>query len=103
MKTYCVYIMASKLRVLYVGVTSRLVARVWDHKQKKVLGFTQKYNCGSLVYYETFGEVRTAIAREKQIKSWRREKKLNLIERTNPEWKDLSEGWYPAIPALQKA
>jgi putative endonuclease len=94
--------MASRLRVLYVGVTSKLVARVWDHKQKKVAGFTQKYHCDSLVYYETFGEVRAAIAREKQIKSWRREKKLNLIERMNPDWKDMSEGWFPVIPALQK-
>jgi putative endonuclease len=100
MKTYCVYIMASSLRVLYVGVTSKLEARVWDHKQKKISGFTQKYNCSSLVYYESFGQIRAAIAREKQIKSWRREKKLNLVERINPQWKDLSEGWYPVIPTL---
>lgn len=102
MKTYCVYIMASKLRVLYVGVTSKLEARVWEHKSKRVAGFTRKYNCTRLVYYETFPDVRVAIAREKQVKAWRREKKLNLVESTNPQWKDLSETWYPAIPTLQK-
>ncbi len=95
MKTYYVYIMASKLRVLYVGITSKIVARVWQHKQKEVKGFTERYNCNQLVYFDAFSDVRAAIAREKEIKGWRRSKKLNLIESMNPKWKDLSEDWYP--------
>ena len=94
MKTYYVYIISSKLRVLYTGVTSNLEERVRLHKEKKVRGFTQKYQCDRLVYFEAFTDVRAAIAREKQIKGWRREKKLNLIESTNPRWKDLSEQWF---------
>lgn len=92
-KTYSVYIMASKLRVLYIGITSNLVARVWQHKTKQVRGFTQRYNCDRLVYFEIFADVRAAIAREKHIKGWLRTKKLNLIESINPKWKDLSADW----------
>jgi len=94
-KRYSVYILASKLRVLYTGITSNLVSRVWQHKTKRIPGFTQKYNCNQLVYYESFRDVGAAIAREKQIKGWRRSKKLNLVESTNPKWKDLSADWYP--------
>jgi len=96
-KGYSVYILASKMRVLYTGITSNLVSRVWQHKTKQIPGFTQQYNCDQLVYFETFGDVRGAIAREKQIKGWRRSKKLNLIESMNPRWKDLSANWYPSL------
>jgi putative endonuclease len=88
--TYYVYILASKLRVLYVGVTRDLERRVLQHQQELIPGFTSKYKVHQLVYYEAFGDIRAAIAREKQIKAWRREKKLNLIESANPKWKDLS-------------
>lgn len=101
-KTYCVYILASKLRVLYTGVTSNLVSRVWQHKTKQVPGFTQNYNCDQLVFFEAFRDVRAAIAREKQIKGWRRSKKLNLIESMNPKWKDLSADWYPTAKKNNK-
>lgn len=94
MKTYYVYILASKLRVLYVGVTSDLQRRVAEHKMKQVPGFTARYNVTQLVYYKEYGDVYAAIAREKEIKSWRRSKKLNLIESTNPRWKDLSADWF---------
>ena len=86
---YFVYVMASISRVLYVGVTNDLVRRVWEHKEKPVSGFTEKYNVDRLVYYEVADAVLTAIAREKQIKGYRREKKLALIDAMNPEWKDL--------------
>ena len=89
MKHYYVYIMASKMRVLYAGVTGKLAYRVWQHKQGQVPGFTTKYKVNQLVYYESFHNVKAAIAREKQIKGWKREKKLNLIESMNPLWRDL--------------
>ena len=85
------YIMASKSRVLYVGVTNNLQRRVEQHKQKVVEGFTRKYNATRLVYHEMTTDVRAALAREKQIKSWRRSKKIELIESVNPTWQDLSE------------
>lgn len=75
--------------VLYVGVTDNLVKRVYQHKNKLVLGFTSKYNINKLVYYEVFEDLNEAIAREKQIKGGSREKKLNLIQSMNPEFKDL--------------
>ncbi len=92
-KQYYVYIMASKSRVLYVGVTNNLLRRVEQHKQQVVEGFTQKYNVTRLVYQEMTNDVRAALAREKQVKSWRRSKKIELIESVNPGWKDLSEEW----------
>jgi len=92
-KQYYVYIMASKSRVLYVGVTNNLQRRVEQHKQKLVEGFTRKYNVTRLVYYEMTNDVHAALAREKQIKSWRRSKKIELIESVNPTWQDLSEEW----------
>jgi putative endonuclease len=91
---YHVYMMASASGVLYTGVTSQLERRVFQHKQKVHVGFSSQYNTVKLVYFEAFGDVRDAIAREKQIKRWRREKKVRLIEAMNPEWKDLSEGFY---------
>jgi len=94
MKRYYVYILASKSRVLYTGVTSDLYRRVAEHKHKQVPGFTARYNVHRLVYYEEYSRVSDAIAREKQIKGWLRQKKVALIEAHNPRWNDLSEGWY---------
>ncbi len=94
MKTYYVYILASKAGVLYTGVTNNIKTRIFQHKSKLNKGFTKKYEVNSLMYYETFLKPDAAIAREKQIKSFRREKKVALIDSTNPQWADLSEGWY---------
>lgn len=94
LKQYYVYIMANVARTLYVGVTNDLSRRVYEHKQKLVPGFTSKYNLARLVYFETSGDARAAIAREKQIKGWLRAKKIALIEASNPEWEDLSARWY---------
>lgn len=78
-------------KVLYTGVTSDLVKRVYEHKNKLVDGFTKKYNLHKLVYFEIFDDMMSAITREKQIKGWLRSKKIALIESKNPEWKDLYE------------
>ncbi|MBL8063525.1 MAG: GIY-YIG nuclease family protein [Anaerolineales bacterium] len=94
MKKYYVYIMASKSRVLYTGVTNNLERRVYEHKNKLVEGFTSKYNINQLVHYEETNDVQVALAREKQIKGWLRAKKIALIESVNPQWKDLSLEWY---------
>ncbi|MGB7172537.1 MAG: GIY-YIG nuclease family protein [Candidatus Acidiferrales bacterium] len=93
MKTYCVYILASKSLNLYTGVTSNLQRRVIQHREKLLKGFSAKYNINRLVYYESFGDVFAAIRREKQIKGWLRSKKIALIESANRDWKDLSDGW----------
>jgi putative endonuclease len=89
-KHYYVYIMASHSRVIYIGMTNDLRRRVAQHQQKLVEGFTQKYNCTMLVYYESTEDVHSALAREKELKGWRREKKIALIESRNPTWQDLS-------------
>jgi putative endonuclease len=94
MKTYYVYIMANSTRALYTGVTNNLEKRVLQHKRKLLPGFTRQYNINRLVYYETFGDIRAAIRREKQIKGWLRARKVALILAANPHWKDLSEDWY---------
>jgi putative endonuclease len=87
-----VYILASRRNgTLYVGVTSDLLKRVWEHKNKLVKGFTQEYGVDKLVYYEVHSDVENAITREKQMKKWNRAWKLRLIEEKNPEWKDLFE------------
>ena len=86
--------MTNKSGTLYTGVTNELVRRVYEHKNHLVKGFTDKYNITKLVYYETTNDVRSAIEREKQIKGWLRKKKIDLIESTNPEWRDLSEDWF---------
>jgi len=93
MPVYHVYILASATGVLYTGVTNFLERRVWEHKQKLIDGFTKKYDVTRLVYYEPHGQPKSAISREKQIKSWRREKKLALIRSMNPKCRDLSEGF----------
>ena len=89
MRTYCVYIMASESGVLYAGVSNNLERRAVQHRQKLVPGFTARYNVHKLVYYELYGDIREAIAREKQIKGWLRKRKIALIESVNPAWKDL--------------
>ena len=76
-------------KVLYTGVTSNLIKRVYEHKHKLIDGFTKKYNVGKLVYYEAFDDILNAIVREKQIKGWLRSKKISLIEKFNLEWRDL--------------
>jgi putative endonuclease len=89
-KQFCVYILASKRNgTLYIGVTSQLAARVWQHKSKTADGFTAKYGVDQLVYYEAHGCAETAIVREKQLKKWRRAWKIELIETVNPQWQDL--------------
>ena len=93
-RRYYVYIIANATRILYTGITNNLVRRVWEHKAKQTDGFTSHFQVYRLVYYESFDDVRNAINREKQIKRWRREKKIWLIERVNRNWKDLSDGWY---------
>ena len=94
---YYVYMMQSVSRhTLYIGMTSNLRRRVWQHKNHRLEGFTDDYNCTRLVYWESFDDVVNAINREKQLKRWRREKKEWLIERKNPHWNDLAVDWYEA-------
>ncbi|MBW8012593.1 MAG: GIY-YIG nuclease family protein [Chloroflexi bacterium] len=94
MKTFYVYIMASKTGTLYTGMTNNLQKRIFQHKNKTIEGFTQKYSVTRLVYFEETNDVKTAITREKQIKSWRRSKKLDLIKSSNSTWEDLSDDWF---------
>ena len=95
MRTYYVYIMSNKKKgTLYIGVTNNLERRVYEHKHKILPGFTSRYNLTRLVYYEDTNDVNIAIVREKQIKGWLRRKKIALVESINPQWQDLSEGWY---------
>jgi putative endonuclease len=90
MKQYYVYILASqKNGTLYVGMTSDLIKRVYEHKQNLIYGFSKKYSVHNLVYYEYYSEAQEAIMREKQIKKWNRKWKLRLIEEKNPKWSDL--------------
>ena len=90
---FWVYIIASKTGTLYSGMTNNLDRRVAEHKQHLVPGFTAKYHCTRLVWFEEHSDVRAAIAREKQIKGWLRAKKIALIESHNPRWADLAEHW----------
>ena len=92
MKTYFVYILTNwNNKVMYVGVTNDLVRRMYEHRRGVVDGFTKKYNVHKLVYYEVYGDIRMAIEREKEIKGWRREKKNFLVNKSNPDWRDLYE------------
>ena len=91
MKAFYVYMMTNRSRVvLYTGITNSLMRRVWQHQNREVEGFTKAYRVNRLVYYERFNDPRDAIAREKEIKGWRREKKNALVETMNPNWADLS-------------
>jgi putative endonuclease len=91
--TFWVYILTSRTGTLYIGITGYIDRRISQHKMDSIEGFTKKYKVHRLVYYETFDYVLNAIRREKQLKGWRREKKIALIEKTNPRWQDLSEHW----------
>ncbi len=94
MRRYYVYIMASKSRVLYIGVTNDIWRRVWEHKNDATPGFTSKYRVHRLVYFEEFKYIGNAIAREKYRKSWLRERKVALVRSANPTWEDQSEKWF---------
>ena len=92
---FYIYIMQSISRhVLYIAMTNNLHKRVWQHKTHSIEGFSDTYNAIRLVYWESFDDVHNAIGREKQLKRWRRAKKIWLIEQLNPGWKDLAAGWY---------
>ena len=92
--TYYIYMMTNITnKVLYTGVTNDLERRVREHKSGLIPGFTQKYRCKKLVYFESFSDIEQAIRREKLIKEYSRDKKNQLVNNVNPEWKDLSEGW----------
>jgi putative endonuclease len=107
-KQFFVYIMTNcpKSAVLYTGITGNLPRRVWQHKHKFTPGFTSRYNLTCLVYYERFFYPDAAIDREKEIKGWRRSKKIKLIESMNPRWEDLAKDWQnvykPGLAADQK-
>ena len=93
-KNYAVYILTNyNQTTFYIGITGNLQKRIWEHKNKVVEGFTKKYNLNKLVYYEITDNVETAINREKQLKRWHRQWKINLIKETNPDFNDLSESW----------
>ena len=85
--------MTNRSDALYIGMTNNLARRVWQHRTGRMEGFAATYRIDRLIYAEPFAEVRDAIAREKQLKGWRREKNIALIEATNPEWNDLGESW----------
>ena len=93
--SYYVYILASKSGVLYVGSTSDLARRMYQHIHYLIPGFTKSYRVNRLVWWDATPNARAAVAREREIKSWRREKKVRLIESTNPGWLDLVSGWFP--------
>ncbi|MFZ3342964.1 MAG: GIY-YIG nuclease family protein [Terriglobales bacterium] len=90
---YSTYIVCSRSGTLYIGMTNNLYRRILEHKSGEIEGFAGKYHCDRLLYYEGFDDVLKAIAREKQLKGWRRSKKIALIESTNPRWEDLAEKW----------
>jgi putative endonuclease len=92
-----VYILASRTRRLYVGVTNNLIRRVWEHREGIVPGFTRRYGIKRLVYFEAFDQPQTAIQREKQIKGYARVKKLALVSSLNLEWNDLAEHWFADV------
>ena len=94
MCTYYVYIMASCSRVLYTGVTNDLTRRVNEHKRGLNAGFTRRYRVTRLVYFEEFADIRDAIAREKELKRWKRSGKTRLVEACNPTWEDLARDWF---------
>ena len=95
---YYVYIMASRGKTLYVGVTTNLERRVYEHRSGLIAGFTKKYKVTKLVYHEEISDVGVAISREKQLKAWRRSKKVALIEAVSPLWDDMALRWYARLP-----
>ena len=100
---YFTYIVASKSRTLYIGMTGDLLKRIFQHKQKTYEGFSATYNCNRLVWFEQFADVSDAIQREKQLKGWTRAKKIALIQTNNPTWEDLSKDWYPHQDSSSRA
>ena len=94
-RTYCVYIVGSLSGTLYIGMTGNLHKRAFEHKCHRIEGFTDKYDVERLLYWESYDDVHNAIGREKQLKGWRREKKVVLVESMNPQCLDLSKEWYP--------
>jgi putative endonuclease len=94
---YVYMLQSASRRAIYIGVTNNLRHRVFQHKTHQFEGFTNDYNAIRLVYFEKFGSVGKAIAREKQLKRWRREKKMWLIEKMNPQWRDLAADWFPHL------
>lgn len=95
MKRYCVYIMGSRNgRVIYTGVTNDLMRRVAEHRNGESIGFTKRYKCCKLLYYEEYNDIKQTIGREKEIKGWTRVRKDALIESMNPERSDLADGWF---------
>ncbi len=94
MKNYYVYIMTNNSRTLYIGVTNDLKRRVYEHKMELIDGFTKRYKLHKLIFFETSNDINSAIRREKQLKNWHRQWKINLIETQNPEWIDLAKEWY---------
>jgi len=94
MSEFHVYIMSNSSRILYIGMTNNLELRVWQHKAKQIEGFTRRYNLTMLVYSEQFSNPGDAIAREKELKGWLRQRKIELIEAQNPQWLDLSADWF---------
>jgi putative endonuclease len=95
MPTFHVYILASRSRTLYVGVTRDLIRRLYQHRTGEIPGFSCRYRTHKLVYFETTTEARAAFAREKQIKGWTRARKIDLIESVNAGWEDLARDWFP--------
>ena len=95
---YFVYILASRSKTLYIGVTNSLIRRIHEHKDKKYNGYTAKYNIDRLVYFEQFAYIDNAIAREKQLKTWLRPRKVELIQTSNPTWEDLFLHFNQPIP-----
>ncbi len=94
MSEFHVYIMSNSARNLYIGMTNNLERRVWQHKEKQMEGFTRRYNLTMLVYSEQYSNPGDAIAREKELKGWLRQRKIELIEMQNPQWLDLSADWF---------
>jgi putative endonuclease len=94
-RTYYTYIVASRSRTLYIGMTGNIEQRIWQHKNRAYDGFSATYNCNRLVWFERYASPEAAVAREKQLKGWRRSKKLMLIEQTNASWLDLSDNLHP--------
>ena len=97
-RSYCVYILSSASRVLYVGMTSELPRRVYQHKCGLLPGFTKRYRVGLLVFFECTSNSRAAVERERQLKRWSREKKVRLIETVNAGWTDLAADWFEGYP-----
>ena len=94
MNSYYVYILTNKTNsVIYIGITNNLLRRLYEHKNKLLEGFTKKYNANKLVYFEQTSDINEAIKREKTLKKWNREWKIDLIKKQNPEFKDLSSEW----------